>query len=595
MTAPHAIPAAALDDRLFFGGTAGSGKTYGAGTAVERLLSDGARVVIPDPLGVWWGLALAGDGKQPSLFRQKERLVIFGGPRGDLGLTENSGALIGETVAGMAESCILDLSELKTGAAERRFMLAFLSALYAKKTREPLHVVFDEADLWAPQRVLDREGEAMKLLGMMENICRRGRVKGFIPWLISQRPAVISKNVLSQIDGMIAFKLTSVQDRDAIGDWVQGQADKAQWAKMWSDMPTLERGRGLVWLPARGILKVAQFPAKTTFDSSRTPERGKRLSSAEVLQPLNLDKLKERLSKVEADAKANDPRALRAQIEKLKSEKAALERQKIVAAPTASDPRQIEQAEQRGFEKAKKAALREAEVYARETIAAAMDSMQNLIGPIEIALAERIKVERAKRPKFDIAFVPDAPVLKPVPRPVPTVAPRMPSRANPATPSGVNGGGVERPLQRIIDSIAWWNVMGIAAPTHPQVAFVANFSHKSGTWATYLSRLRSGGYVEGRGDLVLTPAGAAIANPPDAPPTGERLREIVIQKIDNSLRKILSPILQAYPEALSHEVAGEAAGFSPKSGTWATYLSRLRSLDLIEGRGELKAQEWLFP
>ena len=44
----HAIPAAALDDRLFFGGTAGSGKTYGAGTAVERLLSDGARVVIPD-------------------------------------------------------------------------------------------------------------------------------------------------------------------------------------------------------------------------------------------------------------------------------------------------------------------------------------------------------------------------------------------------------------------------------------------------------------------------------------------------------------------------------------------------------------------
>jgi uncharacterized protein len=68
----------------------------------------------------------------------------------------------------------------------------------------------------------------MKLLGMMETICRRGRIKGFIPWLITRRPAVLSKNVLSQIDGLISFKLTSVQDRDAIGDWVEGQADKAQ-------------------------------------------------------------------------------------------------------------------------------------------------------------------------------------------------------------------------------------------------------------------------------------------------------------------------------------------------------------------------------
>ena len=39
----------------------------------------------------------------------------------------------------------------------------------------------------------------------------------------------------------------------------------------------------------------------------------------------------------------------------------------------------------------------------------------------------------------------------------------------------------------------------------------------------------------------------------------------------------------------------QQAGYSAQSGTWATYLSRLRSLDLIEGRGNLKAQEWLFP
>ena len=79
---------------------------------------------------------------------------------------------------------------------------------------------------------------------------------------------------------MIAYKLTSVQDRDAIGDWVQGQADKAEWTKISGNMPTLERGQGLVWLPARGILKTVDVPEKTTFDSSKTPKRGERLASA---------------------------------------------------------------------------------------------------------------------------------------------------------------------------------------------------------------------------------------------------------------------------------------------------------------------------
>jgi len=58
----HPIPVAALDERLGFLGTSGSGKTYNAGVAVERLLSKKARVVIVDPLGVWWGLRLTADG-----------------------------------------------------------------------------------------------------------------------------------------------------------------------------------------------------------------------------------------------------------------------------------------------------------------------------------------------------------------------------------------------------------------------------------------------------------------------------------------------------------------------------------------------------
>jgi len=52
-----------------------------------------------------------------------------GGEHGDFPLNEHAGKLIGEAVAGMAESCIVALNDLQTKAAERRFMLAFLDAL----------------------------------------------------------------------------------------------------------------------------------------------------------------------------------------------------------------------------------------------------------------------------------------------------------------------------------------------------------------------------------------------------------------------------------------------------------------------------------
>jgi hypothetical protein len=68
-----------------------------------------------------------------------------------------------------------------------------------------------------------------------------------------------------------------------------------------------------------------------------------------------------------------------------------------------------------------------------------------------------------------------------------------------------------------------------------------------------------------------------------------------MSKIDGPLAKILDPIIKNYPDALTHQDAADAAGYSSASGTWSTYLSRLRSLDLIEGRGDLKAQGWLFP
>jgi uncharacterized protein len=556
MMAKQPIPDAGLDDRLFFGGTAGSGKTYNAMGRVERLLAKGARVVIPDPLGVWWGLRLTADGKHPSGYD----VAIFGGPHGDLPLTEHAGALIGETVAGMKESCILDLSQLGTKAAERRFMLAFLTALYKHTTGEPLHVVFDEADMWSPQRLLDKEGEAAKLLGMMETVVRRGRVKGFIPWLISQRPAVISKDVLSQVDGLIAFKLTSSQDRDAIGDWVEGQADKAQWREIWSSLPTMERGQGVVWIPVRGILETVQFPEKETFDSSRTPKRGEKAQRAAELKPLDLGALKERLATVEAETKANDPKSLRAEIATLKRGLAAKQAPPI-------DPAAIEQADQRGYVRGW-----------RDGVSAAKAS----IDPHVTALAAAASSLRTLGPSMEV---------KPVaPRHVgnghahPPQAPRALRQLS-------GDSKLPRAERRILAALAQYR----AGRAKNQVAVLTGYAVNGGGFNNALSALRTVGYLTGSGDrFEITDDGLAALGSYDPLPTGPDLLDHWMRQLPKAERESLRVLAGAYPSALTKEDVAAVAGYAPDGGGFNNALSKLRTLELISGRGELKASDDFF-
>ena len=126
------------------------------------------------------------------------------------------------------------------------------------------------------------------LLGHIEEIVRRGRVRGFIPWLITQRPAVVHKDVLSQADILIAMKLTASQDRDAIGAWIEGQADRQEGKRILGDLPRLQRGEGYVWAPGHALLERVAFPPICTFDSSRTPKRGERLAIPRTLAGVDL-------------------------------------------------------------------------------------------------------------------------------------------------------------------------------------------------------------------------------------------------------------------------------------------------------------------
>jgi len=288
------LPLAALDDRLAIVGTSGSGKTYAAKGLAERLMEGGGRLCIVDPLGVWWGLRLAVDGQAPSPYP----VVVFGGRHADVALDPGMGTALGTLVGTRALACVVDVSDLGSAAVRRSFMTAFTAALYEANT-EPLHLVLDEADLWAPQRA---QPGGHELLGRVEEIVRRGRVRGFVPWLITQRPAVLQKDVLSQADILVSMKLTASQDRDAVGRWIEGQADRAEGRRILGALPRLARGEGWVWAPADGVLARVAFPRIRTLDSSQTPRPEVPASTPRALAAVDLSALRAALAGMTGEA-----------------------------------------------------------------------------------------------------------------------------------------------------------------------------------------------------------------------------------------------------------------------------------------------------
>lgn len=574
----HPIPDAALDDRLAFVGTAGSGKTYLSKGCVERLLARKHRVVVIDPLDVWYGLRLNLDGQSEAY-----PVAILGGRHADLPLTDHSGALIGEAVAKSTESCIVSLTGLKSSSARQRFMLAFLEALYERTdpdARDPYHVVFDEADLWAPQKPM---GQEAMLCHWMEEIVRRGRVKGFIPWFITQRPAVLNKNVLSQADGLVAMKLTASQDRNAIRSWVQSTADEGQWNDIDKQLPTFERGQGVLWLPGHGILTTARFPANGTFDSSRTPKRGeKKLNTS--LKPLDLPTLKTKLATIEEETKANDPKALREQVAKLTADVQRLEREAAAHdLRPAFDEAAIEQARILGFKQGMDNATNQFVPFIREQqrqIAQRVGELSQDISDI-VAAEPQLLIEESNSFPQSVSSA------------VMANTARAPTRSPPPSPATSGDGTLTNPQRTLLQALAWWRAMGHVEPSRPQVAAIAGWVPSGSNLKDRLSEISKLGLVEypRQGFVRLTPAGVKAAPSPDMTKT---LIDSIRGILTGPQLKVLNALL-SFATTVTREQLARGLGWEPGGSNLKDRLSELSRLEIVHypQRGSVALQEWV--
>lgn len=296
----------------------GAGKSFTADVLGEELLGAGQQVVILDPTGAHWGLRSSADGKAAGF-----PIVVIGGDHADVPLDEHAGETIAEALTLNRFPAIIDLSHLRKGQTIR-FATAFLETLY-RRNRESLHLIVDEADTFAPQRLL---GEEARMCGAMEDVVKKGRIRGIGCTLITQRPAVLNKNVLTQCESLFAMRLTHPKDIAAIREWVAVHASPEEERQVVAELPSLPIGTAWFWSPGwLGMLKRVAIRLKQTFDSGATPKPGQKRITPKALAAIDIDALGEKIKAAADKAKADDPRELRKLIAEGQRKIADLEKQ----------------------------------------------------------------------------------------------------------------------------------------------------------------------------------------------------------------------------------------------------------------------------
>lgn len=522
-------------------GIRGSGKSTTARKLVEEAIAAGQRVLVIDPTDVWWGLKSSSDGKRAGL-----PVVVLGGDHGDLPLPETAGRIIADFIVEGEGSAILSVRHLRKGK-QVTLVTAFAEQLYyrkgATKHRTPILIVVDECDAFVPQNPRQR-GEISRCIGAIEDLVRKGRAAGIGVVLISQRPASINKDVLTQAETMICHRVTAPHDRKSLREWIDAHDTKEQGAEFFGSLASLKVGEAWFWSPLLDLFKRVKVDKPNTFDSSKTPKLGERLVAPMKLAKIDIDALKQNLADLVEDKEANDPK-------KLKRIIADLERQ-LKAKPK---PAPVEKRDDSRHQLV--AIIKQAGALQRQ-----VDSAMKQLGVVESALQNMnigTAINTVVRPQL--------------------VAPKTPP-ATKKDPTGANGSnGLGGGALRMVKVLAMRHP---AKFTETQWATWSKLKKSGGTWSTYKSRLMVAGLVEKNGNL-WTATDLAVERYGDtsgSPQTREEILDMWKGKLGSGPARLIT-ILDAN-DGMSKQELAEEAELTASAGTFGTYLSRVRANGLLD-------------
>jgi len=224
----------------------GAGKSYLIAVLCEKMLKECVPFAIIDTEGEYFSL------------KQKFQLLWVGGKEADVELEGVNFRKLAEHAVKQSVPVIFDVSD---SMDDRQAVASFCRALYETETsaKKPYLLIIEEADKFAPQ-VVGKDEKTAAALSAVEEIARRGRKRGLGLLVATQRPAVVSKNVLSQCGNQLIGKLTTENDLAAVNLFFSGR-------KELDELPKLRQGEffamgGL----SRNKVRFMSFPRLTQHE-----------------------------------------------------------------------------------------------------------------------------------------------------------------------------------------------------------------------------------------------------------------------------------------------------------------------------------------
>lgn len=521
----HPIPEEALDSDIAILGKKGGGKSYTAKGIVERLLDMGRRVLVLDPLGVWAGLRTGADGESDGY-----PVAIFGGLHADLPLDPAAAEPLARIIATENLPAVIDLADLSK-TAQQAFLLKFLHEL-RRVNNDALTIVLEEADVFAPQN--PQGDDSKQLHGEIDWIARRGRFKGFRLISITQRPARLSKDVLTQAATLVAHRLPSPQDREAVKAWVDGNGDRDKAKEVFDTLANLAVGEAWLYAPEQNILQRAKFPAIKTLDTSSTPKAGEKRIEPKTLAEVDVSAIREALASASAPSNETKKSNARATVD-------------------------VAEAEDRGYRRGLK------QGFSHGHAAATAEAKRRLLSFAAEFVVEEADPLPAPAPK---AAAVAAPTRKP--SPAEAITPKPPRAPATADKIGPAAEKLLAALTRYPDGLPSWL----------DVCIAAGMTHGNGYFYGGRKALVDLGLaIEGEGSVRATEAGFARSGGAGEPLTLNELIALWSPKLRGPGPQMLEHIAivgMCTPSALA-----DATGIKPGNGYWYGGIAAIRDVGLV--------------
>ncbi|WP_434521520.1 helicase HerA domain-containing protein [Halorubrum sp. AS12] len=238
-----------LTGRSFITGKSGSGKSNTASVVIENLLDSGFPVLIVDTDGEYYGL-------------KEEYEILHAGADDecDIVVSPEHAEKLANLALEQNVPIILDVSGYLEEDTANELLLAVVKQLFAKEKRmkKPFLLVIEECHEYIP------EGGGMDETGkMLIKVGKRGRKHGLGIVGISQRPADVKKDFITQCDWLCWHRLTWDNDTKVVG--------RILGSKYASAVEDLGDGEAFLMSDWDESIRRIQFHRKQTFDAGATP------------------------------------------------------------------------------------------------------------------------------------------------------------------------------------------------------------------------------------------------------------------------------------------------------------------------------------